>query len=69
MDAVASFGAEIRRYYRLRGLAHAIGATLGEGADIDNSAIDGELIPTQVFHDLTVENDGNNAHSDIDKER
>ena len=52
----------------LGGLTDAVRAALNKGADVDDRAVDGQRVRAERTHDLPIEQDGQNAHGDINKE-
>lgn len=68
-DAVAPASAEVCGDDGLRRLPDAVGAALDKGADLNDGTIDRQRVRAEVFHDLPVEEHGQNAHGDVDEKR
>lgn len=67
-DAAAFSGSVVGGDDGLGGLAHAVGAALDEGADVDDGAVDGQGVASQITHNLAVEQDGQDAHGHVNEE-
>lgn len=67
-DAAPFSRPEVGGKNRLGRLAHAVGAALDESADVDDDPVNGKGVGAKVGHDLPVEEDGQDAHGDINEE-
>ena len=68
-DAPALARAEVGGHNGLSGLAYAVGAALGEGADLDHRPVNGQGVGSQVAHDLPVEEHRKDAHGHVHEKR
>ena len=60
-------GAVIDRQNRLRSLSHAVSTALHKGAHIHDRAVHSQRVGTQIPHDLTIEQHGQDPHGNINE--
>ena len=68
-DASPFARAEAGRKDGLGGLAHAVCTALDHGAHVHDHTVHGQCVRAQSLQDLAVEQHGQDAHGDVEKER